>query len=70
MIDKGLESKRAFKKNDAQMKNTFLNFDLYGKPISLTFQGRDKYRTPVGATITLLVSVFLIGFGIIRWLSA
>ena len=45
-----------------------VNLDLYGKPVSLTFQGKEKYKTTFGAMLTLLVSIFLIGFGTFRFL--
>ena len=66
----GWMSQRKFKSNDLQMKNCFLNFDLYGKPISLTFKGQEKFRTPFGAAITIFVSLVLIGFGAIRAIRA
>ena len=56
-------------KTDRHIADKFLNFDLYGKPVSLTFQGNEKFRTSVGAVITIMVSIFLIGFGAFRWLS-
>ena len=56
-------------KSHQQAKDKCLTFDLYGKPVSLTFQGSDKYRTRIGAVITVIVSIMLISFGVFRFLS-
>ena len=42
---------------------------MYGKPVSLTFQGNDKFRTTFGATVTVIVSIFLISFGLFTFLN-
>jgi hypothetical protein len=35
-------------------------FDLYAKPIYITYKGNDKFRTLFGGSISLMVSLFLI----------
>ena len=64
-----LGDKKKFRKTELHASDRCTSFDLYGKPISLTFQGNDKFKTRVGATITILVSIFLIGFGAFRFQS-
>ena len=64
-----LLSQKKFIKNDHNISSRLLSLDLYGKPVSLTFQGQDKIKTPFGATITILLSLFLFIFGIHRWFS-
>ena len=61
--------KNKFRKNDTNTKERCLKFDLYGKPISLTFQGNDKFRTTFGATVTIIVTMLLLGFGTFRFQS-
>ena len=58
-----------FRKHNHTITSRLLSLDLYGKPVSLTFRGQDKIKTPFGATITILLSIFLFIFGLHRWFS-
>ena len=58
-VNEGFQMKRSYKvQKDAKSK--FLNFDVYGKPVSLTFKGNDKYRTVPGVIITVFVGIFVL----------
>ena len=49
----------------SQGKNTcskISKFDMYGRPVSLTFHGSEKFRTPVGAILTIILVVILAMF--------
>lgn len=37
--------------------------DIYGQPVALTFRGHGKFKTPIGAILTITVGVILIMFG-------
>lgn len=39
------------------------SLDVYGKPVSLTFQGDEKFRTSCGGCVTLTVGLILVLFG-------
>ena len=60
------EGKKKFRKGDQHKHDKCTNFDVYGKPISLTFQGNDKFKTRIGATMTFLVFFLLLSFGMFR----
>ena len=65
-IDRKILKQKIKGHESSQITQKCLSLDLYGKPVALTFQGRDKYRTKVGALITLFVLVFLLSFGLYR----
>ena len=56
-------------RSSAQQRDKCLNLDVYGKPISLTFHGSDSFKTRVGAIITIMAAVFLVGFGAFRLIA-
>lgn len=35
---------------------------MYGRPVSLTFHGQEKFKTPIGAILTVLVISALLAF--------
>ena len=37
---------------------------MYGRPVSLTFHGQEKFKTPIGAILTIMVMSVLLGFTI------
>lgn len=39
--------------------NRFYNLDMYGRPVSLTFHGEEKFKTPVGVVLTISLVLFL-----------
>lgn len=45
-------------------KNRCQSFDMYGRPVSLTFHGQEKFKTPIGASLTILVISALLAFTI------
>ena len=42
--------------------NFYKSFDLFGKPVTLRFQGEDTYKSVVGATISLSIFAIMIGY--------
>ena len=55
------------------MDNTsewFLNFDMYGRMVALTFQGHDRFRTKIGAFTSVFVVTLLLAFGAYRLLDS
>lgn len=47
-----------------KVSNRCLSLDIYGLPVSLTFQGSDKFRTLSGTALTILLFLSLLGFGV------
>jgi len=39
---------------------------MYGSAITLTFQGKDKFRTQFGAMVTIFIAVLLTSYGLIQ----
>ena len=35
-------------------------FDIYAKPITMTYRGREKFRSVLGGMISLLIVIFII----------
>ena len=64
-----LLSQRKLEKTNHDISNRLLSLDAYGKPVSLTFRGKDRIKTPIGAAITIFIALFLFVFGIHRWFS-
>ena len=56
-------------KSSRQKRDRCLSFDVYGKPVSLTFHGSDKFKTRVGAIITIMAVVFVLSFGAFRLIT-
>ena len=69
MTIEALLSQRKLQKTEKDISNRLLSLDAYGKPVSLTFRGQDRIKTPIGAAITIFIALFLFGFGIHRWFS-
>ena len=42
----------------------FSNLDMFGTPIMLTFQGENKFKTAIGAFLTLACIITIGGFAI------
>lgn len=40
--------------------NIIKQCDLYAKPINITYKGKDKFRTALGGSISILVTLFLV----------
>lgn len=36
------------------------NFDVYGKPVTMTYRGKDKFQTTCGGVISLIVLLFIL----------
>ena len=54
------EKKKRFLKS---LRNHYKKMDLYGKNLTLTFEGEDQHHTYVGATLTTCIMIFLIVYG-------
>ena len=67
-LNNHLQAKK-FKTNDLDIREKCLNFDMYGKPVSLTFQGREKFQTSFGATITVIVTILVVTFATSTFLN-
>ena len=47
--------------------DNFTNWDMYGKPITLSFNGEEEFKTGIGGLLTLITYIFvgvyfLVGF--------
>ena len=58
--------KNSEKKKAGACRNSYKSLDMYGEPISLTFQNDSKYKTTLGATISLVCYVTLLSFLMVR----
>ena len=43
--------------------NKYRNLDAYGAPVTFTYEGKKKFQTPVGATLTLMTTLILLSYG-------
>ena len=43
-----------------KLKNLLKSVDIYAKPIQLTYQGREKFRSTCGGLLSLLVIMFIV----------
>ena len=57
--------KRKFKEGDVRGK--CLSLDMYGRPVALTFQGNEKFRTPIGASMTIAVLIILVCYAMFNF---
>ena len=48
------------------MKKQFMQADMYGRHITLTYKGDDTYKTLYGAIITIFLCSFLLGYGLYK----
>ena len=42
---------------------------MYGRPVSLTFKGNEKYKTPIGASLTVFVVTLLLTYALFNCLK-
>ena len=42
------------------IKHKFLNFDLFGQPVTFSIRGREKFDTYLGACCSILLILFMI----------
>ncbi len=49
-------------KQGGKLRKSFKKIDIYSKSISMTYKGEDKYRTTLGALVSVLVIIMLILF--------
>ncbi len=50
-------------------QNRCLRLDMYGRPVSLTFHGQEKFKTPIGSILTVTVITVLITFTLFKCLD-
>jgi hypothetical protein len=43
------------------LRHKFLNFDLFGQPVTFSIRGRERFDTYIGACCSLLLIVFMLG---------
>jgi len=63
------ESKRKIHNIDDKRKSfaqSITFYDLFPSPVRLTFRGRDRHKTPVGATASILCVVFVLIYSLFR----
>jgi hypothetical protein len=46
----------------------FKNFDMYGEPITLQYKGEDKYKTNVGACVSILLLIMILAYSLSKGL--
>jgi len=49
------------------LTDTLITFDFFAKPVNLTFQGQDKFKTPIGAIFTFFCSMLVLAYGVFRF---
>jgi len=55
-----LDKKKARVGRASWLYNAYVDQDLFGVPVTLTFQGRDQVKTGCGAFISILVRLLII----------
>ena len=45
-----------------------MSFDVFAKPVNLTFMGKDKFKTPIGAGLTLICGLLVASYAVFRFL--
>lgn len=48
------------------MKDSVKGFDWFGQTVQLTYKGEDQYRTLLGAAVSFVLILILLGFGIFK----
>ena len=51
---------------DSRLVKLYKKWDMYGKTLTLTFDGEDTHYTIIGATITLMIVMFMLIYGIFQ----
>ena len=49
--------------NSSACSNKYRNLDAYGTPVTFTYEGKKKFQTPVGTTLTLITALILLSYG-------
>ena len=47
-----------------KLSSLFLEMDMYGHPIRVTYRGSDAYKTRLGALLTLLTYILMIVYSV------
>ena len=55
-------------KKQTSLTNWSLSFDVFAKPVNLTFQGQDKFKTHIGATLTLICGLLVLCYSVFRFI--
>ena len=53
---------RSKKKSDVALREHCLDFDIFGRQIKLTFDGKDKVRTRFGTICTVIIAVIILTY--------
>ncbi len=48
------------KKDKSFLKESLIRLDIYGKPVQLTYKGKEKFQTLFGGLISLLIMLFVV----------
>jgi hypothetical protein len=68
MIGKFQLKKRKTESPISSVASFFLKLDYFGRPVSLTFKGEDKFKTPIGAITTVICGILILAYCIFRFL--
>ena len=55
----GSKRKKTNNKNSNRCQDRALRLDLFARPVGLTFKGQHKYRTTLGAVVSLIAILFV-----------
>ena len=61
-MDKILRDKACRK----QVLESYKSIDHFGQTVSFTYNGEDQYKTHIGATTSLIISLVLLAYGIFK----
>lgn len=42
------------------MNRWLRNLDVYGKPVTMTYRGKDKFKTTFGGVVSLILLLFIV----------
>lgn len=48
------------------MRDSFKGIDWFGQTVQLTYKGEDQYKTLLGASVSFILILILLGFGIFK----
>ena len=60
-----INSGNSFSKTMLYIRNCFKYFDLYGKPVTLTYKGNEKFKTFLGGFISFWILILVFSYMII-----
>ena len=55
-------------KSFKSLQERIITFDIFAKPVNLTFEGHEKFKTPIGAFFTFICSILVLAYSVFRFL--